>query len=237
MSDSRHHGPDEPAPARPAEPEEFEEQRRVMVNEQIRERGIASPRVLEAMLTVPRHEFVPEDVLAEAYMDHPLPIGEGQTISQPYMVAAMLEALELTGSQRVLEVGTGSGYQAALLSLLAAEVHTVESQTSLAAAAAFRLARRGYSNVQVHAGDGSLGWPQAAPFDAIVVSAAAPQVPPPLVEQLAEGGRLVIPVGPADNQKLLQMRKAGGETTSRVLHYCRFVPLRGRHGWPSVQQG
>src|SRR5712692_5693162 len=237
MNPFRHRESDEKSAAHPPAADEFKEQRRAMVAEQMRERGIVSPRLLEAMLAVPRHEFIPAEVLAEAYMDHPLPIGEGQTISQPFIVAAMLEALELSGHERVLEVGTGSGYEAAVLSLLAAEVHTIESQPALAEAARQRLARLGYIKVQVHAGDGSLGWPAAAPFDAMVVSAAAPHLPPPLLEQLAEGGRLVIPVGPADNQELLQVRKAGGGVVSRVLHYCRFVPLRGRHGWPSVQHG
>ena len=215
----------------------FAELRRAMVDEQIRERGVNSPRVLEAMLAVPRHLFVPEDYVASAYTDQPLPIGEGQTISQPYMVAVMTEALELTGTERVLEIGTGSGYQAAVLSLLAAEVYTIESHASLALEARRRLARLGYSNVHVHTGDGTLGLPELAPFDAIVVTAAAPRVPPPLVEQLAEGGRLVIPVGQTDQQELLQVRKSGDETTSRMLHYCRFVPLVGRHGWRNQFDG
>ncbi len=210
---------------------DFAELRRAMVDEQIRERGVSSPRLVEALLAVPRHRFVPEESVSAAYADQPLPIGQGQTISQPYMVAVMTEALELTGSERVLEVGTGSGYQAAVLSLLAREVYTVESNTSLAMAARRRLARLGYANVHVHAGDGTLGLPELAPFDAIVVAAAAPKTPPPLIEQLAEGGRLVIPVGQADHQELLQVRKTGGQTTSRVLHYCRFVPLVGRYGW------
>ena len=215
----------------------FAEQRRAMVEEQLRERGVASPRVLEAMLAVPRHLFVPPDCIAGAYSDQPLPIGEGQTISQPYMVAVMTEALELSGGGRVLEVGTGSGYQAAVLSLLAGEIYTVESHSALALAARRRLARLGYANVHVHAGDGTLGLPEAAPFDGIVVAAAAPRVPPPLVEQLAEGGRLVIPVGPAEHQELLQVRKVSGQTTTRVLHYCRFVPLVGRYGWRSQLEG
>jgi protein-L-isoaspartate(D-aspartate) O-methyltransferase len=216
---------------------DFAQLRRSMVDEQIRERGIGSPRLLEAMLAVPRHEFVPAEHISGAYADQPLPIDEGQTISQPFMVAAMTDALELIGSERVLEVGTGSGYQAALLSLLAAEVHTVETHASLAVAARRRLARLGYSNVHVYISDGTLGLPAAAPFDAIVVTAAAPRVPPPLIEQLAEGGRLVIPVGQADQQELLQVRKSGGKTTSRVLHYCRFVPLVGRYGWRNQLQG
>jgi protein-L-isoaspartate(D-aspartate) O-methyltransferase len=212
---------------------QLEEQRRGMVQEQIRDRGIQDPRVLDAMLRVPRHQFVSEDFVAGAYADQPLPIGEGQTISQPYMVAAMTQALELAGDERVLEIGTGSGYQAAVLAVLAREVHSVESVASLAAVAQERLARLGYENVHVHSGDGTLGWPEAAPYDAIVVTAAAPQVPQPLVEQLAEGGRMVIPVGPATEQELLLVRKIEGRVTSETLHYCRFVPLLGRHGWPS----
>ena len=213
---------------------DFDEMRRAMVNEQIRERGLRCPRVLEAMLAVPRHEFVPAECLGVAYGDQPLPIGEGQTISQPFMVAAMTEAMELMGNERVLEVGTGSGYQAAVLSLLAREVYTLESHASLALAAQERLARLGYANVYVRVGDGTLGLPAAAPFDAIVVTAAAPRIPPPLVEQLAEGGRLVIPVGEAHQQELLQVRKRSGQTTAQVLYYCRFVPLVGRYGWHPV---
>ena len=220
----------------PQDSPDFAELRRQMVDEQIRERGIGSPRVLEALLAVPRHLFVPAESMSAAYADQPLPIGEGQTISQPFMVAAMTDALELCGNECVLEVGTGSGYQAALLSLLAAEVYTIESHASLALAARERLELLGYSNVHAHAGDGTLGLPAAAPFNAIVVTAAAPRIPSPLVEQLAEGGRLVIPVGRPDQQELLQVRKTGGQTTSRVLHYCRFVPLVGRHGWPGTKR-
>ena len=205
--------------------------RRAMVEEQIRRRGFVTPRVLAAMREVPRHEFVPLELAVLAYDDQPLPIGEGQTISQPFMVAAMTEALELTGSERVLEVGTGSGYQAAILSRLAREVHTVENHAALAAAAAERLERLGCSNLRVHTGDGTLGLEEFAPFDAIVVTAAAPRIPPPLVEQLAEGGRLIIPVGGSQQQELLRLRNSGGKTEREVLHYCRFVPLVGLFGW------
>ncbi len=231
MTSSDKGAPDESALEHCPAAAEYAEDRRAMVEHQIRERGIGTPRVLEAMLAVPRHLFVPAPLAENAYKDQPLPIGEGQTISQPFMVAAMTDALELAGHERVLEVGTGSAYQAAVLSRLAREVHTIETHTSLAERARELLSRLGYANVYVHTGDGTLGLREAAPFDAIVVTAAGPAVPPPLVEQLAEGGRLVIPVGDAEQQELLQVRKTGGEITSRVLHYCRFVPLVGRHGW------
>jgi protein-L-isoaspartate(D-aspartate) O-methyltransferase len=217
--------------------------RRAMVEEQIRRRGISTPRVLEAFLAVPRHEFVPHALSALAYSDGPLSIGEGQTISQPFMVAAMTDALELTGDERALEIGTGSGYQAALLSRLAREVHSIERNAALAEAARERLARLGYANVTVHQGDGTLGLPEQAPFAAIVVTAASPGIPPPLIEQLAEGGRLVIPVGDAQQQECLLVRKVAGGTSQTLLHYCRFVPLVGRHGWqqanadPSLRSG
>ena len=202
-----------------------------MIESQIRKRGVSSPRVIEAMLSVPRHEFVPAESQSDAYADKPLPIGEGQTISQPYMVAAMTEALELTGVERVLEIGAGSGYQAAVLSLLVREVISVESSTPLALAAQERLTDLGYLNVHVHNGDGSSGLPDAAPYDAILVTAAAPEIPPVLAAQLRDGGRLVIPVGSRENQELVQARKENGGLKSRVLFDCRFVPLLGRYGW------
>jgi len=211
--------------------DEFAAARRAMVEDQVRRRGVASPRVLEAMLYVPRHEFVPAEFQADAYADKPLPIGEGQTISQPFMVGAMTEALELTGSERVLEIGTGSGYQAAVLSLLAQEVISIESHTSLALSAQERLARLGYGNVHVHNGDGSLGFADSAPYDAILITAAAPEIPPLLASQLCDGGRLVIPVGSQENQELLQARKEGGVLHTRALFDCKFVPLLGRYGW------
>ncbi len=204
-----------------------------MVDRQLRKRDIRSPRVLEAMSSVPRHLFVPPEHTDDAYTDSPLPIGAGQTISQPYMVAAMAEALLLEGSEKVLEIGAGSGYQAAVLSLLARQVIAVESQPLLADAARIRLAKLGYENVRVEAGDGSPGWPPDAPYDAILVTAGAPFIPPPLLEQLAEGGRLVIPVGPANQQELLRVVKREGKTTRESLFACRFVPLLGRHGWPA----
>jgi protein-L-isoaspartate(D-aspartate) O-methyltransferase len=212
--------------------EALEEMRRGMVARQLRGRQIRSERVLEAMLRVPRHEFVGEEFRARAYDDAPLPIGEGQTISQPYMVASMTEALELAGTERVLEVGTGSGYQAAVLALLAREVYSIESRAALALEARERLARLGgYENVHVHAGDGTLGLPELAPFDAILVAAGAPEIPAPLIAQLAEGGRIVVPVGGWEEQKLVRGRKIEGKLQAEALYFCRFVPLVGRHGW------
>jgi protein-L-isoaspartate(D-aspartate) O-methyltransferase len=204
---------------------------RQMVEKQIRGRGIRDPRVLAAMLTVPRHAFIPPQFLAEAYNDQPLAIGNGQTISQPFMVASMTEALELSPEDRVLEIGTGSGYQAAVLSVLARAVYTVESLPELGEAARERLARMGYNNVRVRIGDGTLGWPDEAPFDAILVTAAAPLIPPPLTAQLADGGRLVLPVGSVDTQDLLRIRRRGADLITESFYQCRFVPLVGRHGW------
>ena len=215
----------------PPDPAAFVELREEMVEQQIARRGIVSPRVLEAMRGVPRHLFVPQHAIGAAYTDQPLPIGEGQTISQPFMVAAMTEALLLRPTDRVLEIGAGCGYQAAVLAVLAARVYTIERNAALAASAAQRLRELGYSNVEVHAGDGTLGWPPAAPFDAILVTAAAPGVPPPLVDQLGAGGRLVIPVGAANVQELIRLTRAGTELTRESLYDCRFVPLVGEHGW------
>ena len=208
----------------------FAAERRAMVEQQLRARGIRDLRVLEAMLEVPRHLFVPVEHAESAYTDQPLLIGHGQTISQPYMVAAMTEALELAGTERILEVGAGSGYQAAILGRVAREVIALELNAWLAESAASRLARLEYANIQIVVGDGSIGFAEKAPYDAIVVSAAARTVPPPLLEQLAAAGRLLIPVGPADSQELLRLRRAGESFTREVLHECRFVPLLGRHG-------
>jgi protein-L-isoaspartate(D-aspartate) O-methyltransferase len=210
---------------------DFDIARREMVACQIRGRDIRSKRVLEAMATVPRHLFVPAQHAQEAYRDSPIPIGQGQTISQPFMVAAMADALLLEGPERVLEVGAGSGYQSAILSRLARIITAVEAQHLLAVSARERLKELGYTNVCVEEGDGSLGWPPDAPYDAILVTAAAPAIPEPLIEQLAEGGGLVIPVGPPDHQELLRITKRQGRTTKESLYACRFVPLIGRHGW------
>lgn len=209
----------------------FEVARHEMVVRQLRGRGIRSERVLNAMDAVPRHLFAPADKISAAYADEPLAIGERQTISQPYMVAAMADALLLTGSERVLEIGAGSGYQAAVLSHLAREIIAAEAESSLADSARERLARLGFSTVRIEEGDGSMGWPLAAPYDAILVTAAAPAVPPPLLEQLAEGGRLVIPVGTMDKQELLRIVKREGRPVQESLLACQFVPLYGRYGW------
>ncbi|MGH9700731.1 MAG: protein-L-isoaspartate(D-aspartate) O-methyltransferase [Candidatus Acidiferrales bacterium] len=209
----------------------FDSARSEMVARQIRERGIRSPRVLQAISAVPRHQFVPAESLGEAYADGPLPIGEGQTISQPYIVAVMTEALRLEGSERVLEIGGGSGYQAAVLSLLAREVIAVESQPVLAARARNLLARLVYMNVCIEEGDGTLGWSSRAPYDAILVAAAAPYVPQALLNQLAQGGRMVIPVGEMDYQELICIEKANDGLVRRSLGGCRFVPLVGQCGW------
>jgi protein-L-isoaspartate(D-aspartate) O-methyltransferase len=208
-------------------------QRRNMVESQLRVRGIRDERVLAAMLHVPRHEFVSEDHRDQVYEDHPIPIGESQTLSQPYIVAIMLEALALDSSDEVLEIGTGSGYQTALLSELTRKVYSIERHASLARAAQTTLARLGYTNGEVLLGDGSHGLPERAPFDAIVVSAAAPQIPPPLFEQLREGGRMVIPVGPPHAQDLQLVRKQKGQPIVTDLEGCRFVPLIGSEGYHS----
>ena len=209
----------------------FVAQRQKMVAAQLRARGIRDERVLAAMGRVPRHLFVADEYRHSAYEDHPLPIGVGQTISQPYVVAASIEALALGGSERVLEVGAGTGYQAAVLSVLAREVIALEAIPALAESARERLARLGYANVRVEVGDGSQGFAEAAPFDAILVAAAAPAVPQPLIDQLTEGGRLVIPVGTTEHQQLLRIVRSAGRTTEQQLFACRFVPLVGRHGW------
>ena len=219
----------EPSNADSGDP--YAEEREAMVENQIRKRGLKNERVLRAMTLVPRHEFVPPGSLPMAYADEPLGIGGGQTISQPYIVAAMTAALELTGSERVLEIGAGCGYQAAVLALLAREVFSVEIRSDLAHSAAERLQRLGYHHVHVHCGDGSVGLKEFAPFDGIVVAAAAPAVPRPLLEQLADGGRLIAPIGSDDHQQLILITRQGNEYWSERRENCRFVPLIGRHGW------
>jgi protein-L-isoaspartate(D-aspartate) O-methyltransferase len=203
-----------------------------MVDQQLRPRGIRDPRLIEAFLRVPRHEFVPPEYALDAYEDHPLPIAQGQTISQPYIVAAMLEPLALQPTDVVFEVGTGSGYQTALLCELGQRVYSIERHDKLARTASDVLRRLGYTNVEIGVGDGSLGWPEHAPFDVIVVSAAAPRMPDALVQQLAEGGRLIAPVGSAHAQELMFVRRVGNEVLKQYMHGCRFVPLVGTQGFP-----
>jgi protein-L-isoaspartate(D-aspartate) O-methyltransferase len=202
-----------------------------MVEKQIRRRRITNQRVLEVMEQVPREKFVAAEFQSRAYEDGPLPIGERQTISQPYIVAAMTAALNLAGGERVLEIGTGCGYQAAILGRLAKEVVTVEYRAELASAAAERLERLGYGNVHVHCSDGTLGLAEFAPYDAILVAAAAPAAPEPLLQQLAEGGRMIVPVGDMENQELRLIERNGDGFRETVLEACRFVPLVGAHGW------
>jgi len=216
----------------PSDP--FARARHEMVEQQIRRRKISDPRVLNCLERVPRHEFVPADFLNRAYDDVPLPIGGGQTISQPYIVAAMTSALHLLGHERVLEIGTGLGYQAAILGCLAREVFTIEVRPELARLSADRLARLGFSNVHVHHGDGTLGLPEFAPYDAILVAAAAPAAPVPVLSQLAEQGRLVIPIGDVENQELHLIQRQRDIFHTTVLEGCRFVPLLGAHGWKDV---
>ncbi len=217
--------PEPPAVAAPAATERAAVRER-MVRDQLEARGVRDARTLAAMRKVPRHEFVPDAVASHAYADHPLPIGHEQTISQPYIVAFMTEALRLRGGEKVLEVGTGSGYQAAVLAEIAREVYTIEIVAPLAARARADLARLGYTSVHVRAGDGYKGWPEAAPFDAIMVTAAAPRVPEPLLAQLKDGGRLVIPVGEDDQQLMIVTRK--GDTFAReTVLPVRFVPMTG----------
>lgn len=209
----------------------FRKARESMIRKQITGRGIRSPQILNAIYRVPRHWFVPRTYRSRAYEDHPLPIGAGQTISQPYMVAAMTYLLQLSGNENVLEIGTGSGYQAAVLSLLARSVHTIERHPQLAQRARQLLEDLGYSNVRVHFGDGSLGWPEAAPYQRILVTAAAPQIPEPLLEQLDENGLLVIPVGGQEGQDLQRWKKVSRKVYQETLFPVAFVPLRGDLGW------
>jgi protein-L-isoaspartate(D-aspartate) O-methyltransferase len=208
--------------------------RQCMVAVQLRRRGIQDERVLEVMARVQREEFVPTEARSRAYDDEPLPIGGGQTISQPYMVAVMTATLRLNANDRVLEIGTGCGYQTAILSSLSKEVYSVEIRPDLARAAAERLEKLGYANVHVHCGDGSAGLPESAPYDAIVITAAAPLLPEPLLQQLAEGGRLAAPVGDPSHQNLVCVRKHANALAYEWHEGCRFVPLLGRFGWKGL---
>lgn len=207
--------------------------RRTMIDRDLRGRGIKDGRVLAAMETVPRHLFVPENLRVSAYEDRPLPIGEGQTISQPYIVAYMSELLELRGDEKVLEIGTGSGYQAAVLALLAAEVYSIEIIPSLSDSAKRVIEELGFKNVHLKGGDGFFGWEEKAPFDAILLTAAAPEIPQPLWRQLREGGRIIMPRGaPRKTQRLVRVRKVAGKEVVEELGDVRFVPLTG-----SIQKG
>lgn len=210
---------------------EFQAMRETMVEEQLQRRGIADLAVLRAMRRVPRHEFVPLELRGEAYDDGPLPIGAGQTISQPYIVALMTAKLGLAGNEKVLEIGTGCGYQTAVLASLAREIFSVEFHNELGWAAKERLERLGIENVEVQIGDGSMGLPEHAPYDAILVAAAAPSVPEPLLQQLADGGRLIAPVGREEQQYLMLVKKNGDTFGFTRGDACRFVPLLGRYGW------
>ena len=210
---------------------DFAQEREQMVLYQIEKRGVTNPGVLSAMRAVPRHLFVPAEMREHAYADFPLPIGSDQTISQPYIVALMTALLNLNGTEKVLEVGTGSGYQAAVLSMLAREVHTIEYIPALARAAAATLRELGYANIIVHQGDGSLGWPDQAPYDAIMVTASAPKAPPPLLEQLKPAGRMVLPVGSRGMQWLELWQQENGVWQPEEVLTVAFVPLRGAHGW------
>lgn len=211
--------------------EGFRAVREDMVRQQLEARGIRDGRVLDALARVPRHRFVDAALRTRAYGDHALPIGAGQTISQPFMVALMTEALRLAGGEKVLEIGTGSGYQTAVLAEFTPRLFSIERSDELARAAAARLKELGYSNVILKTGDGSLGWPEHAPFDRIVVTAGAPDLPPPLFEQLAEGGLLVIPIGDRESQVLEVVTKEKGRALSRRIIDCAFVPLLGKEGW------
>jgi protein-L-isoaspartate(D-aspartate) O-methyltransferase len=211
--------------------DELVEVRKRMVEKQIVARGVQDARLLAVMRSVPRHRFVPAEGLAWAYSDAPLSIGHGQTISQPYIVALMTELLHLDGNERVLEIGTGSGYQTSVLGSLAAEVHSIEVIPELALKAGDILTDLGYTNIRIHLGDGSGGWPEAAPYAGILVTAAAPYAPQPLLNQLAESGRLVIPVGSLGFQQLEVWTRTGHEFNRQVNLAVSFVPLRGDYGW------
>jgi protein-L-isoaspartate(D-aspartate) O-methyltransferase len=214
----------------------FRDKRSAMVDGQLRRRGIRDERVLKAMLEVPRHEFVPGPFVAAAYDDRPLPIGESETISQPYIVAAMTEAGRVEPGTKALEIGTGSGYQSAVLACMGARVYSLERNAQLAEAARARLIRLGYTTVEVILGDGSEGYAGAAPYDVIIVTAAAPRAPQVLLEQLAEGGRMVIPVGDLHRQNLQLIVRQRDQLYLRVLDPCQFVPLIGAQAWPEDPQ-
>jgi protein-L-isoaspartate(D-aspartate) O-methyltransferase len=210
---------------------DFEKMRKGMVEEQLIARGISDKKVLDAFLKVPRHKFIDREFIENAYSDHPLPIGSSQTISQPYMVALMTEKLEVKSSDNVLEIGTGSAYQLAILAELAREVYSVERVESLAATSVKIMKELGYKNFSVKVGDGTLGWKEHSPYDGIIVTAGAPGVPESLLEQLKDGGRLVIPIGSSFGQALTLIEKRGKSITTTPICGCVFVPLIGKEGW------
>ncbi len=209
---------------------DYDQAREWMVEQQLVRRGVSDERVLQAMHETPRHLFMPQAQRSRAYADRPLSIGHGQTISQPYIVALMTSLMELTGKEKVLEIGAGSGYQAAILSQVAGQVHSIERVQELAAAARTRLADLGYDNVQVIHGDGGLGIPEQAPFDAIMLTAAAPEIPPPLYRQVKDGGIMVSPVGSRYEQVLIRLRRIGDQWKQETLTPVIFVPLTGKYG-------
>ncbi|CAI2717303.1 protein-L-isoaspartate(D-aspartate) O-methyltransferase [Nitrospina watsonii] len=216
-------------------PHEYSGRRQKMVEEQLIDRGIRDLSVLEAMSRLPRHLFVEPSFQHKAYGDHPLPIGDSQTISQPYIVAAMTEALALKGPERVLEIGTGSGYQTALLAEMAAQVFTVERIKSLGRQAKQILDGLGYTNINYKIFDGTYGWRDQGPYDAILVTAAAPDVPKTLLEQLKDGGRMVLPIGDSEQQELIRVTVHNGVAQKTMLNHCLFVPLVGKYGWPEEE--
>jgi protein-L-isoaspartate(D-aspartate) O-methyltransferase len=218
-------------------PTDYAVARRRMVEEQLRRRGIHDPRVLRIMAAVPRHLFVDPAFVGRAYSDHALPIGQEQTISQPYMVALMTQALELQGEEKVLEIGTGSGYQTAMLAELADRVFTIERIPEIGIAARERLTAMGYSSIIYRIGDGTVGWREMAPFDRVIVTAGAPQVPPFLEEQLRVGGWGIVPVGDAANQNLVRVTRTEQGLKEEVLCSCTFVPLIGKEGWTMEGSG
>jgi len=215
----------------------FDEMRKIMVQTQLAGRGISDKRVLDAFLKVPRHEFVPDEFREDAYNDYPLSIGANQTISQPYMVALMTECLALKGNEKVLEIGTGSGYQAAILAELAKDVYSVERIEPLAAGAKKVLDSLGYKNCNIKIGDGTLGWSDFAPYDGIIVTAGAPAIPEALVKQLKDTGRLVAPIGGGFGQILTIVEKKGASIKTTDVCGCVFVPLIGEEGWPNSRRG